>query len=367
MQNSAPQSSIPSSTLDPASGTGLSAYAGFDKRSLVLQGQLRFEQDLGQYCHGKWLKPGGSQPILIRHSYLLAQGDYAPVLQGLSLRLCSSQGAWDLIMHNSPFFMADQSQEFYGFMAAMQSGEASLLAWVLAHANAWRFWLWLQHSQLNPMLTEAHGVHAFALWNANSERTWVKFRLLAEPNATGFGLALKWRLQCQLMSEQQAKQQPNCFRASYLWPTEQYPWQDWACIELSPEPLAEAQTQALAFSLGNILPGMGFSPDPLLDQRLAEYALAQEERLAKDYRQQGSNASAAWSEQNSQALSPLASMPCDLALQQAAQYFQSLSPEAKTWILARLEQAAQGLALSSVECEQLARVFAHHLPDWSSK
>ena len=148
------------------------------------------------------------------------------------------------------------------------------------------------------MNMNGYGSHTFALINAKNERHWVKFHFKTQQGHKHYtnaeaaqvvaasresyqeelfggiekGNFPKWKLQIQVMPETDAdKHWYNPFDLTKVWPHKDYPMIDVAEIEQA------------AFSPSNIVPGIGFSPDKMLQARVFSYADAHRHRLGTHY------------------------------------------------------------------------------------
>jgi len=156
-----------------------------------------------------------------------------------------------------------------------------------------------------------YGSHTFSLISAGGERHWVKFHFKTlqghkhwtnaeaekvvgqtreSTQADLFGAIErgefpKWKMQIQVMPELDAEKTPyNPFDLTKVWPHGDYPPIDVGVIELNRN--AEnyfAEIEQAAFSPSNIVPGIGFSPDKMLQARIFSYADAHRYRLGTHY------------------------------------------------------------------------------------
>ena len=151
------------------------------------------------------------------------------------------------------------------------------------------------------------GSHTYSLINAKNERVWVKFHFktmqriacLTDSEAAEIvgndreshqrdlfdaiecGDFPKWRLYVQVMPEQDAEQTPyNPFDLTKVWPHKDYPLIEVGIMELNRNPENYfAEVEQAAFEPSNIVPGIGFSPDKMLQFRIFAYADAHRYRL----------------------------------------------------------------------------------------
>jgi catalase len=97
----------------------------------------------------------------------------------------------------------------------------------------------------------------------------------------------RWTLYVQVMSEQQAATSPfNPFDLSKVWPRAQFPLIEVGAMELNRNPDNYfADVEQAAFSPANVVPGIGFSPDRMLQARLFSYGDTQRYRLGVNFNQ----------------------------------------------------------------------------------
>jgi len=157
----------------------------------------------------------------------------------------------------------------------------------------------------------AYGSHTFSLINEAGERHWVKFHfktgqgIKCLTDAEAEALAGKdreshqrdlydsiekgefptWKMQIQIMTEKEAADCPfNPFDLTKVWPHADYPMIDVGVLELNRNPENYfADVEQAAFNPANIVPGIGFSPDKMLQGRLFSYGDAQRYRLGVNH------------------------------------------------------------------------------------
>src|SRR5438552_3147400 len=95
----------------------------------------------------------------------------------------------------------------------------------------------------------------------------------------------KWRLFVQVMREPDAEKTPyNPFDLTKVWPHKDYPLIEVGMMELNRNPENYfAEIEQAAFSPSNIVPGIGFSPDKMLQARIFSYADAHRHRRGTHY------------------------------------------------------------------------------------
>lgn len=157
------------------------------------------------------------------------------------------------------------------------------------------------------------GSHTFSLINAQNERVYVKFHFKTQQgiqNLTNEEASSiigsdreshqrdlfdsienknfpRWNMMIQVMTEQQAKDCPfNPFDLTKVWPHGDYPMMDVGYFELNRNPENYfADVEQAAFNPANVVPGIGFSPDKMLQARLFSYSDAQRYRLGVNHYQ----------------------------------------------------------------------------------
>jgi catalase len=155
------------------------------------------------------------------------------------------------------------------------------------------------------------GSHTYSLFNKKNERVWVKFHLKSRQgikNLTNgeseaiiakdressqhdlFGAIERgdfpsWTMCFQIMTEEQArKHRDNPFDITKVWSHKEYPLIEAGVLELNRNPENYfADVEQAAFNPANIVPGIGLSPDKLLQGRLFSYGDAQRYRLGVNH------------------------------------------------------------------------------------
>jgi catalase len=151
------------------------------------------------------------------------------------------------------------------------------------------------------------GSHTYSFINAQNERFWVKFHFKTQQgieNYTNEESARligqdreshqrdlfeaierkefpRWTMYAQIMPEADADKTPyNPFDLTKVWPHGDYPLIEIGVLELNRNPdNYHAQVEQSAFSPGNVVPGVGYSPDKMLQFRLFSYADAHRHRV----------------------------------------------------------------------------------------
>src|SRR5690606_29530891 len=95
----------------------------------------------------------------------------------------------------------------------------------------------------------------------------------------------RWRMMVQIMPEEEAENYPiHPFDVTKVWPHADYPLIEVGMLELNRNPENYfAEVEQSSFSPSNIVPGIGFSPDKMLQGRIFSYADAYRYRVGTLY------------------------------------------------------------------------------------
>ena len=289
-------------------------------------GTLRITGDISKYTRAKVLQPGAKTPMLARFSTVageLGAADHERDVRGFALKFYTEEGNWDLVGNNTPVFFVRDAYKFPDFIHTQKRHPRTHRR---SNTAMWDFWSLSPESlhqvtivmsdrglPVNPMHMNGYGSHTYSLWNDKGERFWVKFHFKTEQghkhhtNAEaeevvgktreGYGEALygaidkgdfpRWKMQVQIMPEADAEKTTyNPFDLTKVWPHSHYPCTDIGVMELdhNPENYFNDIEQA-AFAPSNIVPGIGYSPDKMLQARVFSYADAHRYRLGGNYEQ----------------------------------------------------------------------------------
>jgi catalase len=157
------------------------------------------------------------------------------------------------------------------------------------------------------------GSHTFSFINAKNERYWVKFHLHTQQGIKNLtdaesealigkdreshqrdlyeaierGDFPKWKMLVQIMAEKDAAKCPyHPFDLTKVWYHKDYPLVEVGILELNRNPANyHAEVEQAAFNPANVVPGIGFSPDKMLQGRLFSYGDAQRYRLGVNHGQ----------------------------------------------------------------------------------
>ena len=288
-------------------------------------GTLTITNDIAQYSKAALFSEVGKQTEMIaRFSTVageLGAADAERDVRGFALKFYTEEGNWDMVGNNTPVFFVRDPYKFPDFIHTQKRHPKTNLR---SPTAMWDFWSLSPESlhQVTILMSDrglpqsvrhinGYGSHTFSFINADDERFWVKFHFktmqghkhwtnaeAAEVvgrtrestqedlfNAIENGDFPKWRFCVQVMPETDAEKTPfNPFDLTKVWPHGDYPLIEVGILELNRNPDNYfAEIEQLAFAPSNIVPGIGFSPDKMLQARIFSYADAHRYRLGTHY------------------------------------------------------------------------------------
>lgn len=288
-------------------------------------GTFTVTQDITRYSRAKIFGTVGKQtPMLARFSTVAGEQGAADAerdVRGFALKFYTEEGNWDLVGNNTPVFFIRDPLKFPDFIHTQKRHPRTNLR---SNTAAWDFWSLSPESlhqvtilmsdrglPVSPRFMNGYGSHTYSFWNTDGERFWVKFHFKTQQghktltNAEAEAVVGKsretyqedlfgsieagdfprWTVYVQVMPELEAEQTPyNPFDLTKVWPHGDYPLIEVGVIELNRN--ADnyfAEIEQAAFSPSNIVPGIGFSPDKMLQARIFAYADAHRYRLGTHY------------------------------------------------------------------------------------
>lgn len=244
-------------------------------------------------------------------------------IRGFAMKFYTEEGNWDLAGNNTPVFFMRDPYKFPDLNKAVKRDPKTNLR---SPNNNWDFWTLLPEAlhQVTIVMSDrgipksyrhmhGFGSHTFSFLNAENQRSWVKFHFrtaqgiqnLTDAEAQDLvgrdresnqrdlfdsiekGDFPKWYLKVQIMPEEDAKNYRfNPFDLTKVWPHADYPLMDVGVMELNRNPENYfADVEQVAFNPANVVPGIGYSPDRMLQARLFSYGDAQRYRLGVNHYQ----------------------------------------------------------------------------------
>lgn len=245
--------------------------------------------------------------------------------RGFALRFYTEEGNWDLVGNNTPTFFLKDGIKFPDFIHTQKRDPQTNLK---SAQHVWDFWSRAPESlhQVTILFSsrgtpdgyrhmDGFGSHTYSLINEEGRRVWVKwhFKTLQgiknlsaaeavrlaglDPdyaqrdlfNAIAKGDYPRWSVEIQVMDDEQraaweAKTGWDAFDLTKVWPQGDFPRIPVGILELNRNPdNYHADVEQAALSPSNIVPGLGYSPDKMLQARLFAYHDAQLYRVGTNH------------------------------------------------------------------------------------
>jgi catalase len=244
-------------------------------------------------------------------------------IRGFAVKFYTEQGNWDVVGNNTPVFFIRDPLKFPDLNHVVKRDPITHLH---STQSNWDFWTLLPEAlhQVTIVMSDrgipksyrnmhGFGSHTFSLLNADNERFWVKFHFLTQQGIANLtdaeamelvgrdrdshqrdlyeaierGDFPRWTLAIQVMPEQEAAACTyNPFDVTKVWSHADYPLIEVGVLELNRNPENYfAEVEQAAFSPANVVPGIGFSPDRMLQGRLFSYGDAHRYRVGVNHHQ----------------------------------------------------------------------------------
>jgi catalase len=288
-------------------------------------GTFTVTHDITKYTKAKLFSEVGKKTdVFARFSTVAGERGAADAerdIRGFAVKFYTEDGNWDLVGNNTPVFFVRDALRFPDLNHAVKRDPKTNMR---SAQNNWDFWSMLPEALHQVTITmsdrglpasyrhmHGFGSHTFSLINAANERIWVKYHWVCQQGIKNLtdaeaeelvgrdreshqrdlfeaierGEFPRWNLNIQLMTEEQAEHhRENPFDISKVWSKKEYPLIPVGVMELNRNPENYyAEVEQAAFNPANIVPGLGFSPDKLLQGRLFSYGDAQRYRLGVNH------------------------------------------------------------------------------------
>lgn len=288
-------------------------------------GTLTITNDITRYTRAKVFSAVGKKTdCLFRFSTVAGESGAADAerdVRGFAMKYYTEEGNWDLVGNNTPVFFVRDPLKFPDFIHTqkrhpktnLRSPTAMWDFWSLSPESLHQVTILMSDRGLppSPRFMNGYGSHTYSFWNDKGERFWVKFhfktqqghKFLTNAEAAQVvgqtresyqedlygsidrGEYPRWKMCVQIMPEMDAEKTPfNPFDLTKVWPHGDFPLIDVGMVELNRNPDNYfAEIEQAAFSPSNAVPGIGFSPDKMLQARVFSYADAHRHRLGTHY------------------------------------------------------------------------------------
>ncbi|MFO0575133.1 MAG: catalase [Polyangia bacterium] len=276
-------------------------------------------------CASFLQKPGARTDVFVRFSTVagsLGSPDLARDVRGFAIKFYTDQGIWDLVGNNIPVFFIQDAMKFPDLVHSVKPEPHNDIPQAAsAHDTFWDFvsqktesthmLMWVMSDRALPRsfrMMQGFGVHTFRMVNAQGEAKLVKFHLSplagthsvlwdeavkingADPDfhrrdlweSIESGVYPEYRFGVQVFTEEEAASWPfDVLDPTKLVPEELVPvrWIGRLVLNKNPDNFF-AETEQVAFCPANIVPGIDFTNDPLLQGRLFSYLDTQLNRFS---------------------------------------------------------------------------------------
>ena len=289
-------------------------------------GELHITEDVSAYTKAKVFQKGTVTPMMGRFSTVAGeQGspDTWRDVHGFALRFYTEDGNLDIVGNNTPVFFVRDGLKFPDFIHSQKRLGTN----GLRDADMqWDFWTrnpesahqvtYLMGDRGTPKSTRhqnGYGSHTFQWVNEQGEAFWVKYHFKTRQGVENFtdeeatttagqnpdchredlynaieeGNYPIWDVKVQIMPLDEAENYRfNPFDLTKVWSKKDYPLHDVGYFVLNRNPHNFfAQIEQVALDPSNIVPGVGLSPDKMLQARVFAYADQQRYRIGPNYQQ----------------------------------------------------------------------------------
>ena len=293
-------------------------------RGSAAHGFFEATDDISDLSKAALFVKGTKTPLFTRFSTVAGGAgsvDTPRDVRGFAVKFYTSEGNWDLVGNNIPVFFIQDAMKFPDLAHAVKmeancgypqaaSAHDTFWDWASLMPETTHMLMWAMSDRTIPRslrMIEGFGVHTFQLVNAAGKSTFVKFhwkpklglqstvwdealKIQAADNdyhrrdlfeAIDTGNFPEWELGIQAFDREFAEAQPyDVLDPTKIIPEEDIPVRIIGRMVLDRNPdNFFAETEQVAFCPGNIVPGVDFSNDPLLQGRLFSYLDTQLKRL----------------------------------------------------------------------------------------
>jgi catalase len=288
-------------------------------------GYFELTKDVSKYTKAKFLSEVGKRTeVFVRFSTVGGEKGSADAERdprGFAVKFYTEEGNYDLVGNNTPVFFIRDPLKFPDFIHTQKRNPGTNLK------DPNMFWDFLSLTpeslhQVTILFSDrgtpksyrhmnGYGSHTYKWYNQDEEIYWVKYHFKTDQGAKNLTReeaekikgsdpdhatrdlhkAIKdrefpsWTLQMQIMPAKEAENYRfDIFDVTKVWPHQDYPPMEIGKMVLNRNPSNYfAEVEQAAFSPGNFVPGIGASPDKMLQGRLFAYHDAHRYRLGANY------------------------------------------------------------------------------------
>jgi catalase len=287
-------------------------------------GKLTITGDITKYTKAKVFEVGKETECFLRFSTVAGEKGAADAerdVRGFAVKFYTDEGNWDIVGNNTPVFFIRDPYKFMDFIHSQKRDPRTNLR---DGTMQWDFWSHAPEAlhQITILMSDrgqpatyrhmnGYGSHTYSLINAQGERFWVKFHFKTQQGqatntnedvaniigedrethqrdlveAIDRGDFPKWTMKVQIMTEEQAEKTAySPFDLTKVWPHSEFPLIEIGELELNRNPENYfAEVEQAAFTPANVVPGIGHSPDKVLQMRILSYGDAQRYRIGANH------------------------------------------------------------------------------------
>jgi len=290
-------------------------------------GEFVVTHDITRYTKAAIFSDVGKKtPMFARFSTVAGERGAADAerdIRGYALKFYTEQGNWDMVGNNTPVFFFRDPLKFPDLNHAVKRDPRTNMR---SANNNWDFWTSLPEAlhQVTYVMGDrgipasyrhmhGFGSHTYSFISADNQRYWVKFHFktqqgiknLTDAEAAAIvagdressqrdlfeaierGEFPRWTMYVQVMPEvEAASYRFHPFDLTKVWSKKDYPLIEVGYYELNRNADNYFQdVEQAAFTPANVVPGISFSPDRMLQGRLFSYGDAQRYRLGVNHHQ----------------------------------------------------------------------------------
>ncbi|WP_404333214.1 catalase [Mesobacillus maritimus] len=288
-------------------------------------GTFKVTNDITKYTKAAIFSAVGKETeMFVRFSTVAGERGAADAerdIRGFAMKFYTEEGNWDLVGNNTPVFFFRDPKQFPDLNHAVKRDPRTNMR---SPQNNWDFWTSLPEALHQVTITmsdrgipksyrhmHGFGSHTYSMINQKNERTWVKFHFVTQQGIENLtdqeaetvvgkdreshqrdlfesieeGKFPKWKMYIQVMTEEQARKMPyNPFDLTKVWLKSEFPLIEVGEFELNHNPENYfTDVEQAAFAPTNLVPGIGLSPDKMLQGRLFSYGDTQRYRLGVNH------------------------------------------------------------------------------------
>ncbi|MCL2753110.1 MAG: catalase [Defluviitaleaceae bacterium] len=290
-------------------------------------GKFTVTHDITKYtCADMFGKIGKETDVFMRFSTVAGERGAADAerdIRGFAIKFYTNQGIFDLVGNNTPVFFIRDPIHFPDLNKAVKRDPRTNMR---SPMNNWDFWTMLPEAlhQITIVMSDrgipigyrhmhGFGSHTFSFWNKDGERFWVKFHFKTLQGIKNYSNEKaaeiiahdresaqrdlynaienkdfpQWSMEIQIMTEKQAdNHKDNPFDVTKVWSQKEFPRIPVGILELNRNPENYyADVEQSTFNPAALVPGIGVSPDKMLQGRLFAYGDAARHRLGVNHHQ----------------------------------------------------------------------------------